>query len=108
MARKPPRNSLLRLNDVVYIQDEEDSGDYSVGSIDEAEGDCWLYADIPEEDDPESTRSVEQQFPLSWIEEMFANQNEEEWDRRKAERKAEEEAKEAKRKAKKPKPKKKG
>lgn len=82
--RKPPTKTLLRIGDKVYIQDEEDSGYYDVSAIDEENDTCWLCADIPDEDDPDCTRSVEQEFPLSWIEEWFSGQEEEEWEKRKA------------------------
>ena len=70
--RKKP---ILKIGSIVWIDDEEDSGNYEVSDIDAKNDTCWLHADIPTEEDPEMTRSVEQEFPLSWIERIYKEQN---------------------------------
>ena len=71
--RLKPTN--LKIGDKVWIEDGEDSGEYEIAHIELEDDNCWLVADIPSEDDPEETRSVEQEFPLSWIEQFHAEQN---------------------------------
>ena len=77
MARKRT-TTRIRYGDQVEIDDGEDSGIYEVRSIYVGEDDCWLYAEL------EDGRDVEQQFPLTWIENLFRSQNPDEWDQRKA------------------------
>ena len=84
MAKKPRTTTRIRLGDKVYINDGEDSGIYEIRIIVPEKDDCWLYAEIPDEDDPETTRDIEQQFPLSWIEDMFRSQHPNEWAKRRA------------------------
>jgi len=89
MAKKPkkpkPRTTTrLRIGDKVYIEDGEDSGEYEICVLRPEEDDCWLYGEIPDEDDPDETRDIEQQFPMSWVEGFFRSQNPNEWAARKA------------------------
>jgi hypothetical protein len=78
MAKKPRTTTRLRYGDKVEIDDDEDSGTYEVRIINVAEDDCWIYAEM------EDGRDVEQQFPLTWIEDLFRSQNADEWHSRKA------------------------
>lgn len=84
MAKKTRTTTRIRIGDKIYISDGEDSGTYEVRIIVPEKDDCWLYAEIPDEDDPDTTRDIEQQFPLSWIEDMFRSQQPNEWANRKA------------------------
>jgi bifunctional DNA-binding transcriptional regulator/antitoxin component of YhaV-PrlF toxin-antitoxin module len=81
---KPRTTTRLRIGDKVYIEDGEDSGEYEIRVLRPEEDDCWLYGEIPDEDDPDETRDIEQQFPMSWIEGIFRSQQPLEWDARKA------------------------
>lgn len=55
----------------VWIDDDDDSGWYTISSINVAEDDCWLYG----EDIGDDKRDMEQQFPLSWVERWWNAQN---------------------------------
>jgi hypothetical protein len=67
--RTKPTN--LKIGDKVWIDDEEDSGEYTITRIDITEDDCWLYG----ENIGDEQKDIEQQFPLSWIEKMYEQQN---------------------------------
>lgn len=66
----------LKVGDKVWIDDseEEDTGEYVIVDIDVPNDNCWLAADLPDPEDPDLTRSVEQELPLSWVEDMKANE----------------------------------
>lgn len=84
MAKKPRTTTRLRIGDKVFIEDGEDSGEYEIRTLRPEKDDCWLYGEIPDEDDPDETRDIEQQFPMSWIEDIFQSQHPNEWAARKA------------------------
>jgi hypothetical protein len=84
MAKKPRTTTRLMHGDKVYIEDGEDSGIYEIRVLVPEKDDCWLYAEIPDEENPDQTRDIEQQFPLSWIEGMFKSQHPDTWDKRRA------------------------
>jgi hypothetical protein len=69
--KKRTKPTKLKVGDKVWIEDGEDSGEYAITAINLEEDDCWLYGEgIGEED-----QDIEQQFPLSWIERMYEDQN---------------------------------
>jgi hypothetical protein len=78
MMAKPRTTTRLRIGDKVEIEDGEDSGKYEVRIIRPEEDDCWLYATLPD------GRDIEQQFPMTWIEDFFKSQSPDEWAKRKA------------------------
>lgn len=84
MAKKPRTTTRLRIGDMVFIEDGKDSGEYEIRILRPEEDDCWLYGKIPDEDDPDETRDIEQQFPMSWVEDIFRSQHPNEWVARKA------------------------
>jgi hypothetical protein len=69
MKRTKP--TTLKIGDKVYLNDEEDSGLYEVVRINIEEDDCWLFG----RDIGDDQRDMEQQLPLSWVENIFENQN---------------------------------
>jgi len=84
MAKKTRTTTRLRIGDKVFIEDGEDSGEYEIRTLRPEKDDCWLYGEIPDEDDPDETRDIEQQFPMSWVEDIFRSQHPNEWAARKA------------------------
>ena len=84
MAKKPRTTTRLRIGDKVFIEDGEDSGEYEIRTLRPEKDDCWLYGEIADEDDPDETRDIEQQFPMSWVEDIFKSQHPNEWAARKA------------------------
>jgi len=84
MAKKPRTTTRLRIGDKVFIEDGEDSGEYEIRILRPDQDDCWLYGEIADEDDPDETRDIEQQFPMSWVEDIFRSQHPNEWAARKA------------------------
>jgi len=69
--KKRTKPTKLKVGDKVWIEDGEDSGEYTITAINLQEDDCWLYG----EDIGEDAQDIEQQFPLSWIERMYEDQN---------------------------------
>jgi hypothetical protein len=69
MKRTKP--TTLKIGDKVYLNDEEDSGLYEVVRINIEEDDCWLFG----RDIGDDQRDMEQQLPLSWVENLYRNQN---------------------------------
>jgi hypothetical protein len=69
MKRTKP--TTLKIGDKVYLNDEEDSGLYEVVRINIEEDDCWLYG----RDIGDDQRDMEQQLPLSWVENLYRDQN---------------------------------
>lgn len=69
--KKRTKPTKLKIGDKVWIEDGDDSGEYTIGIINLEEDDCWLYG----EDIGEDKKDIEQQFPLSWIEKMYEDQN---------------------------------
>jgi hypothetical protein len=69
MKRTKP--TTLKIGDKVYLNDEEDSGLYEVVRINIEEDDCWLFG----RDIGDDQRDMEQQLPLSWVENLYRDQN---------------------------------
>lgn len=65
------KSTNLKIGDQIYLNDEEDSGLYQITRIIVENDDCWLIGyDIGEDE-----RDVEQQLPLSWVENIYEEQN---------------------------------
>lgn len=77
VPKKRTRPTKLKVGMKVWVDDsdEEDTGEYEIVYISLEDDSCWLAADLPHPEDPELTRSVEQELPLSWVEDMYDSQN---------------------------------
>jgi hypothetical protein len=78
MMAKTRTTTRLRIGDKVDLEDGKDSGEYEIRILRPEEDDCWLYATLPD------GRDVEQQFPMTWIEDIFKSNYPNEWAERKA------------------------